>query len=238
MPNAGERRSVPIPDPDIALIEAAAALQDEGFAELVAGSRAGMRDMEIAALGQYAIRRRGGDAGIVLVGSAPPGEPGFMRSPLDGGRVTGVGDTITVLVENGSPAGYFCELGRNISVGAPSGVALDLHAMLVEAQAATHKLMRPGARPRDIFAAHNALMTSLGLPPEARLYAHSQGLDLIERPLLRDDEDMELAAGMCLAVHPAAVWRGQFGFVCDNVVIEADGPRRLHRTPREIFRID
>ncbi len=223
---------------EIALIESAAAIQDAAFGELLAHIRPGMQDFEVSAAGHYAVRRRGGDAGIVLAGSAPKAEPAFMRSPAQGARTIAPGDTLTLLIENGSPAGYFAELGRNITIGAPSAEASELHAMLVEAQAVTHRLLRPGAQASDIHAAHNAWMTAHGLPPEARLYAHSQGLDLIERPLIRDDEDMEIAVGMCLAVHPAGVWRGTFGFVCDNVVIEADGPRRLHQTARALFRVD
>ena len=45
-------------------------------------------------------------------------------------------------------------------------------------------------------------MRGRGLPPELRLYAHGQGYDMVERPLIRDDETMPLEAGMCLAVHP------------------------------------
>ena len=45
-------------------------------------------------------------------------------------------------------------------------------------------------------------MTRHGAPPELRLYGHSQGYDLVERPLLRDDETMPLAANMNMAVHP------------------------------------
>jgi len=35
-------------------------------------------------------------------------------------------------------------------------------------------------------------MRSRGLPAELRLYAHGQGYDLVERPLIRADETMNL----------------------------------------------
>jgi hypothetical protein len=41
-----------------------------------------------------------------------------------------------------------------------------------------------------------------GLPPELRLYAHGQGYDIVERPLIRRDETMAIETGMNLAVHP------------------------------------
>jgi hypothetical protein len=36
------------------------------------------------------------------------------------------------------------------------------------------------------------------LPPETRLYAHGQGYDMVERPLIRADESMWFEEGMCL----------------------------------------
>ncbi len=55
---------------------------------------------------------------------------------------------------------------------------------------------------RDVAAAHDEFMTARGYGKEKRLYAHGQGYDLVERPLIREDETMALAAGMNLAVHP------------------------------------
>ena len=59
-----------------------------------------------------------------------------------------------------------------------------------------------GMTARNVAAAHDSYMISHGLPPEMRLYAHSQGYDMVGRPLIRRDETMTLAAGMYFAVHP------------------------------------
>ena len=58
-----------------------------------------------------------------------------------------------------------------------------------------------------------------GLPPELRLYAHSQGYDMVERPMLRADETMPIAANMNFAVHPGYDTSTMWTTVCDNYIV-------------------
>jgi hypothetical protein len=77
-----------------------------------------------------------------------------------------------------------------------------------------------------------------GRPQEARLYCHGQGYDLVERPLVRDDEPMAIAKHMNIVVHPTYVHNNMTSWVCDNYLIESDGPgERLHRFPEEIVEL-
>ena len=77
-----------------------------------------------------------------------------------------------------------------------------------------------------------------GLPPETRLYAHGQGYDMVERPLIRQDETMPLAEGMCLAVHPGYETDALFAVICDNYMVEGEGPGPcLHRTEKRLFEV-
>ena len=68
-------------------------------------------------------------------------------------------------------------------------------------------MMKPGASCRDIANAHDAYMKQHGFPPEIRLYAHSQGYDMVERPMIRADETMPIEASMNFAVHPGLRYR-------------------------------
>jgi Xaa-Pro aminopeptidase len=115
----------------------------------------------------------------------------------------------------------------------------DAFAAVKAAQDHSLGLMKPGASAKEIFARHNAYMTANGMPAESRLYAHGQGYDMVERPLIREDDDMTLQQGMCLAVHPGYETPSLFAVICDNYMIEADGPGEcLHRTPKKVFEID
>ena len=74
-----------------------------------------------------------------------------------------------------------------------------------------------------------------GRPEEKRLHCHGQGYDLVERPLIRNDEPMKIEKDMNIVVHPTYFHGGKLTWVCDNYLIEADGPsERLHRFPEII----
>jgi Xaa-Pro aminopeptidase len=50
---------------------------------------------------------------------------------------------------------------------------------------------------------------------------------------------MTLQQGMCLAVHPGYESPSLFAVICDNYMIEANGPGEcLHRTPKKVYEID
>ena len=93
--------------------------------------------------------------------------------------------------------------------------------------------MKPGASCRDIANAHDAYMKQRGLPPEIRLYAHSQGYDMVERPMIRADETMPIEANMNFAVHPGYETATMWTTICDNYMVGSERRRRLHAQDRE-----
>ncbi len=223
---------------EIGLIRRAAAMQDEVFARVCRQIRPGMRDTEITSLAQHEGRLLGSEQGLFLGSSAPLGaRSDFVDRHLQG-RVLREGDHFSLLIENNGPGGMYTELARTIVLGKASNELTDGFEAMKEAQAHTLSLIRPGALCRDIAAGHDAFMRSRGLPPELRLYAHGQGYDLVERPLLRADETMALEAGMNLAVHPGYESDTLFAVICDNYLVEADGPGAcLHQTGKQIFEL-
>lgn len=224
---------------EIALIRRTAEMQDAVFQEVLAAARPGMRDIELTALAQYQGQLGGSEQGIFLGGSAPLGQ----RSPFVGrsmqGRKLRKGDHLTLLIENNGPGGFYAEIARTIVLGKASNALKDGYAAVREAQDHTLGLIRPGASCREIYEAHNWYMRKRRLPPELRLYAHSQGYDMVERPLIRDDEPMTLETGMNLAVHPGYETDSMFVITCDNYLVEANGPSEcLHKTEKKIFELD
>jgi Xaa-Pro aminopeptidase len=132
----------------------------------------------------------------------------------------------------------YTEIARTIVLGKASNELKDGFEAVREAQDYSLSLIKPGATPRDIHLAHNAYMEQRKLPPELRLYAHGQGYDMVERPLIRSDETMPLAAGMNLAVHPGYETASIFAVICDNYLVEANGPSAcLHATEKKIFEV-
>jgi Xaa-Pro aminopeptidase len=208
------------------------------FAKLLETTRPGMRDSDIAAAAWQHCQLLGSEQGIILGASAPLGERSLFLGRHFQGRTLGRGDHLSILIEVSGPGGFYTELARTIVLGRAPGELLDGFAAAQEAQNATLRHMRPGAACGEIAAAHDSFMQSLGLPVERRLFAHGQGYDMVERPLIRADEPMALRAGVCLAVHPGYETSAQFSVICDNYMIGPNGPGKcLHRTEKKIFEI-
>src|SRR5437667_260192 len=223
---------------EIALIRRAAAMQDAQFAKVVAAIKPGMRDSDLSALAQYEGELLGSEQGLFRCSSAPLGEPAILRGRHHQGRVMQRGDYITLLIEKNGPGGFYAELARTMVLGKASQELRDGFDVVRDAQQHTIAKLKPGASCAEIHASHNAYMKSRGAPPELRLYGHSQGYDLVERPLLRSDETMPLAANMCMAVHPGFFKPTNFVFICDNFLIKADGSvEHLHKSEHKIWEL-
>jgi Xaa-Pro aminopeptidase len=220
------------------LIYETASLQDELMALAFAAIEPGKRESDITALVRGAAQERGSEAGVILCGSAPLGDPAPIAGTHFQHRVIEAGDLLALLVEVDGPGGQYAELGRMCSVGAAPAQAKEELAIVLAAQRHTVSQLIPGAHCADIFEAHNQFLSEHGRPPEGRIYGHGQGYDLVERPLLRFDETMPLEAGMNIACHPSYLANGVFAWVCDNWMIGPDGPsERVHVFPQEMVEL-
>jgi len=198
----------------------------------------GMRDIEVAALAQYEGQLLGSEQGIFLGMSAKLGQPAFFAQRHFQGRAIRPGDHMSLLIENNGAGGFYTELSRTIVLGKASQELIDGFEIVKEAQAYTLRKFKPGASCREISLAHNEFMKRKGVPPESRVYSHSQGYDLIERPLIRPDETMNLEKGMNMSVHPAYATNSMFAHICDNYLVEENGASEcLHQTPKQIFEL-
>jgi Xaa-Pro aminopeptidase len=220
------------------LIRKAARMQDEVFTRVLKKIEPGMTDNDVAALAQYEGRLLGSEQGLFLGSSAPLGQASrFIDRHLQA-RSLKPGEHFTLLIENNGPGGFYTEIARTIVLGKASNELIDGFESMKEAQAHTLSLLKPGASPAEIAAKHDDYMRKHGFPPELRLYSHGQGYDLVERPLIRADETMNIEANMSFAVHPTFETPSIFAVICDNYLIEADGPGEcLHKTPKQVFEV-
>jgi Xaa-Pro aminopeptidase len=225
-------------DEEVGLIRRCCEMQDAVFAKVAAKIKPGMRDIDVTALAQYEGQVLGSEQGIFLGSSAPVGQAARFAPRHFQGRTLKQGDHLVLLIENNGPGGYFAEIARTLVLGKASNELTDGFEAMKEAQDYTLSLMKPGASCRDIANAHDAYMKQRGLPPEIRLYAHSQGYDMVERPMLRADETMPLEVGMNFAVHPGYETPSMWMTICDNYMVEADGVSDcLHKTEKRIFEV-
>jgi len=198
----------------------------------------GVREADISGVAECYSRRHGGENGIYLCASGPIGTPCLIAQRHYQNRVIREGDYITLLVEDSGPGGFYTELGRTCVVGKVPQQMKDEFAFTLAARRFTLDLLKPGASCKMIWDEYNAFMQKNGRPAESRLYCHGQGYDLVERPLVRNDEPMRIAKDMNIVVHPTYVQNNTTSWVCDNYFIEGNGPgERLHHFPEEVVEL-
>jgi Xaa-Pro aminopeptidase len=223
---------------EIALIKKTAEMQDIVFSKVLSHIKPGMRDLEVAALAQYEGHLLGSEQGIFLGMSARLGQPAFFAQRHFQGHTLSRNSHMSLLIENNGVGGFYTELSRTIVLGKASPELIEGFEIVRAAQQHTLKKLKPGALCREIFSAHNQFMKQKGVPQESRVYAHSQGYDLIERPLIRSDETMSLETGMNMSVHPSYATSSMYAHICDNYLVEEDGASEcLHKTAKQIFEL-
>lgn len=224
---------------EIALIRETARLQDRIFAAVLEAAQPGMRDVDVTTLARAEAQRHGAEGGIILAGSGPQGTFVPFRPISMQNRVIEKDDYLSLLIENSGPGGYFTEVSRTIVFGRAGSQLSEAVAAATEMQHSIRKLFIPGTSCAEIAATHNDDRRRLQLPPENRIFAHGQGYNLVERPLVRADETMVVQEGMNFAIHPTiADGRTMFTNMCDNYLVEKHGlGGSLHHTPQKVFEV-
>lgn len=222
-------------DEEQVLIRETARIQDTVMAAAFAAVEPGKRESDVTAVARRVAHELGSEAGIFMTGAGPIGSPAVIAPRHLQYRRIRDGDVVAILVEIDGPGGLYTELGRSCVVGSASAQLKEEFAFALAAQRFTVDRFVPGASCQEIWHAYNAFMRENNRPEERRLHAHGQGYDLVERPLVRFDEDMEIEVGMNMTCHPGYVRNGAFAWVCDNWIVGEDGPgERIHAFPQEV----
>ena len=222
---------------EIDLIKATAALQDRAIEHLRKTIKPGMRDFDVLAEAQYSTVRDGSERQLIKVGSAPDGTPACTHVRHFQNRMIKEGDQVSVLIETNGPGGYYTETMKIFMIGRkPSQELQDAYGVSTEIQRMNVDQLRPGADPRDLWDMTINFLRRKGYHTNYRLYAHGQGTNLVERPLIRYNETWKVKAGMNISVHPAAVTKTTWASVCENWLIGKDGAGPcLHSTQQGII---
>ena len=155
-------------------------------------------------------------------------------------RMIREGDQVSVLIETNGPGGYYTEIMKCFMVGRkPPQEVQDAHGAALEVQKMNVERLKPGTDPKELWHMTNDYLKKKGYAPNLRLYAHGQGLPLVERPLIRYNETWKIKAGMNITLHPRAVSKTAWATVCENWMVGEDGAGEcLHKTPQEVIVIE
>ena len=221
-------------DEEIAALRATAAMQDRAMAAAFAAFEPGKRDRDISAAAESVSLAEGSEQGLYMCASAPGGRPVHFANRHYQERLIGRGDAMALLIENAGAGGYYCELGRTVIDGKATDAQWAKFGFVLEARQFMLDRLRPGAECATIWNEYNGFMRDHGHPEEDRLHCHSMGYDMVERPLVRFDEPMKLAANMVVSCHPTFEDVDGLQWACDNFLIGESETVRLHAFPETI----
>ena len=138
-------------------------------------------------------------------------------------------DIVNILIESSAAGGYWYDLRRFFCIGSAPQELQEAHAIVKEARNILAANLKPGVVPGVALEACDAFLKSKGCPPESRVVGHGQGLDLVERPVIRREETAKLQVGMVLSMHPTAKTKYAMSSLADTYVIESSGAVPLYR---------
>lgn len=220
-------------------LQRAAEIADIGFSAVLKKARIGMPEHELAAEVEYAMRSQGAEDNFGMVTASdhshcthPPGD-----------RKIQPGDTIIGEI---TPAigGHFVQLCRTAVMGAASPLLREKFSILEQAMDKSLEQVRVGKKAGAISQAMNQVFTAYGYekycrPPYMRVRGHGLGFLSIPFSEIVDENEAVIEEGMCFVVHPNQ-YLPETGYLMlgDTVWVEANGPRRLTRTPMKLFTIE
>lgn len=117
----------------------------------------------------------------------------------------------------------------------PAAKVEEVYAVVLQAQEAALRAVRPGAFTRDIDAAARTVIAEAGYGDNfGHGLGHGIGLQIHEAPWLRPNSDTRLEPGMVFTLEPGIYLPGCCGVrIEDDVLVTPDGVERLSRLPRE-----
>jgi Xaa-Pro dipeptidase len=189
----------------------------------------GIREYELAAEVEYAMRKHGsgGTAFESIVAS------GLSSAYPHGGctdRCIRSGEL--VVVDVGAVYGHYCaDMTRTFVAGKPVAKQERLYAMVKAAQDAALSVIRPGVAARDVDVAARRVLVEAGYGENfVHALGHGVGIEVHEPPALSQTSRDVLRAGNVVTVEPGVYLVGYGGVrIEDTVLIRAEGVEKLTR---------
>jgi Xaa-Pro aminopeptidase len=200
--------------------------------------RAGVAEAEVAAQMELAARRAGADGMSfeTIVASGP-------RSALPHGRATSAKlprrgfCTLDFGVLLG---GYCSDMTRTVHLGKATARERDVYHLVLEAQVAAVRAVRPGATCGEVDEAARSVLRRGKLD---KFFSHSTGhgvgLEIHEGPRVAAKQAAVLERGMVITIEPGVYLPGEFGIrIEDMVLVTATGGEVLtSRSPKSWMEI-
>jgi Xaa-Pro aminopeptidase len=218
---------------ELEVMTRACRLVDEVMGEVSPHVVSGVTELELARDIDFAMRSKGSlvpsfDTGVWGMGPAS-GRDATVR--ISGGAVE---RGLAISFDFGSVVGGYCsDFGRTVQVGDPPKDFSRVYDVVMEAQAAGIRAVRPGVPVSSVHAATRGVIVEAGLGEWFRhRTGHCIGLDVHERPFISEEDDTPLEVGMTFTIEPSVFRPGYYGARVEDVVVcEESGGRKLNEYP-------
>jgi Xaa-Pro aminopeptidase len=216
---------------EIELMRKAAELTSEGMRVACETLAAGMREYEVAAEIEYAMRKQGcsGTAFETIVASGV-----YSAFPHGGCSDKKIREGDLVVVDVGATyKSYRSDMTRTFVAGKPSEKQKKLYQTVKTAQDKAFETVKPNVKAADIDAAARKIIADAGYGDcFVHSLGHGVGLDVHEPPTLSPDSKDVLAVGNVVTVEPGIYLVGYGGIrIEDTVLVQRNGPEKLTNGP-------
>lgn len=227
-------------DEEIACVRKTAWIHDQVWAAFPAMVKPGMTEYQLRSEVIRLMTNLGCEEHLIFLGTAAPYHPTGQQTFQYANRRINEGDYGQILFESSGPGGYWCESARNFCLAEPFPELVEAWEFSKKAQQLTADTLMPGTPATEIVRVYNEYLLEHDYVPEGRLYGHSQGYDLIERPSFmpdnkRGNETMIIQAGMTVSLHPFVTNDILTVYINDDYLVTDHGAEKLHQTPAEMI---
>ena len=222
-------------DGEIAIIEKACAIADEGFEHVLKMIRPGMTEIEVANQLDFFMRSLGatGTSFDTIVASG-------VRSALPHGiaseKMIEQGDLITL--DFGCVyQGYVSDITRTFAIGDPGQQLKEIYQIVLEAQLKVIEVAQSGVTGAQLDGVARDFITEAGYGEAfGHSTGHGIGMEIHEGPNISRSNDTPLNVGNIITDEPGIYLAGLGGVrIEDDLVILAEGNRILTRSPKELI---
>ncbi|HML15824.1 MAG TPA: Xaa-Pro peptidase family protein [Bryobacteraceae bacterium] len=222
---------------ELALARKVAAIADIGFEALHRFSRVGVREYELVAEMEYAMRCAGADDNFILMSSGSHNTA--LRNPTD--RRLTPGD---IVIGEITPVcqGQFIQLCRTVVIGEPSPVLVEKYDLLIEAWLAAVGRVKAHEPASIIASTIDGILSGAGYarycqPPYMRTRGHGFGIGSVAPGATLDRETTSpLLENQVVVVHPNQYLPETGYLACgETYLVGASGAERLSRTETKLY---
>ncbi|MDP2644152.1 MAG: M24 family metallopeptidase [Desulfobacterales bacterium] len=221
---------------EIELARKTARIADIGFKACLANARVGIREWELLAEIEYAMRAAGADDCFNLIGSGKHNHSGHAATD----RKLREGDTL--IFEISAICGLYIQLCRTIVLGEPSNIVLEKYALLVQALEESFKEIKPGVPAGLIAKAQNTVLRAAGYgeycrPPYMAKRGHFTNMVYHAKDRnLTENVKTILTSGQAVIVHPNQYLPETGYLMCGETILVTDtGFERLSETEAKVY---